>query len=64
MRKTLATAGAAKFRVLITEPSGRKTIRTVTHAGLTVPGAVRSVSVRAVGFDNRVAASRTVNVKR
>ena len=53
---------ATKFRVVIAESSGRKTLRTVTKPRVALkPGAVK-VTVAALGWNGRVGASASVKV--
>jgi hypothetical protein len=60
-------AGALKYRVLVVERSGRRTLKTVNAPRLVLRGAqaraTRSVSVRAVGFDGKVGTPRRAKVK-
>jgi hypothetical protein len=57
-------AGAAKYRVLVVESSGRRSMVTVKAPRLVLRGAqVRSVTVRAIGFDGKVGRPRTAKVK-
>jgi hypothetical protein len=56
-------AGASKYRVLVVESSGRRTMRTVKAARVALPRTARSVTVRAVGFDGKVGMPRTAKVK-
>jgi hypothetical protein len=57
-------AGAAKYRVLVVERSGRRSMVSVKARRLVLRGAqVRSVTVRAIGFDGKVGKPRTAKVK-
>jgi hypothetical protein len=57
-------SGAAKYRVLVVERSGRRSMVSVKAPRLARRGAdARSVTVRAVGFDGKVGRPRTAKVK-
>jgi hypothetical protein len=60
--------GAREYRVLLRERSGRRTLHVVKRPRLTLRGArgraARTLSVRAVGLDGRVAKSRSAKVKK
>jgi hypothetical protein len=56
--------GAAKYRVLVVERSGRRSMVSVKAPRLVLRGAqARSVTVRAIGFDGKVGQARTAKVK-
>ena len=57
------TAAAAKYRVLVVESSGRRSMRTVKAPKVALPRTARSITVRAVGFDGQVGKPRTAKVK-
>ena len=60
-----AMRSAQKFHVIVTSRAGRRTLRTVKRSRLVLrrAGAVRAVSVRAVGIDGRIGKPRATKVR-